>query len=163
MLYTKIEHPWRMVERCEMFQAMLSRNIPLNLSVLITRTLQAVLITCSQSEWWWQRRLPAYFLHLELDFGGWTMSLCPYSCLCHSSRVVFLLSHKVKLASELYSSIWSQGGKYFLTSATECQNVRAGILNVTWIRSWNFCLWVCHLDAHGLCFHLNQSENINLL
>lgn len=40
-------YPWRMVELCEMFQAILSRNIPLNLSVFIRRTLRTVLIICS--------------------------------------------------------------------------------------------------------------------
>lgn len=115
-LYTKTEHPWRTVELWEMFPAMLSRNIPFNFSVFITRTLQAVLILCSSA---WVNG------GSSVDLGGWTMPLFPHSCLCYGSGgVVFQLSHKVKPASESCSSISCQGGQHFcqVLQNAECKS-----------------------------------------
>ena len=99
-LYPKTEHPWKMAELCKMFQAILSRNIPLNLSVFITRTLQTVLIRCSPAGW--QQHGPArvnnvtFFSQLFLPWQ-WESSISAFS--------------KGKPASESSSFISSQGGQ----------------------------------------------------
>lgn len=111
---TKIEQLWRRVELCERSQAVLSRNVPLNLCLYHEN-----ITSCShrphssQTEWWQQcgARLtpPAFSSIWSQTLGGRTVILPPQSGSYHGSRgAVYLLSLKVKLTSEFCASIWSQ-------------------------------------------------------
>ena len=88
-LSTKIEYPQRIVGLCEMFQAVLSEILPLNLSAFIKRTFQAVLCRGLPARRNGGRRQGLVWHSLPICIrlrGQLAMSLCPLRDLCHGSR-----------------------------------------------------------------------------